>query len=439
VPVEEVMKRTGISWISLGLLCVVLTTTLSGKNAEILKMGAARLDITPDEPVRMAGYSSRKELSTGIHDKLYVRVVAFEQGKNRLVLVSTDSLGFYRGTFPYMMEAIEAQFGLTSEEVILSAIHTHSAPTLTLDAEQVHPNNVRYTEYLQGRILEGIRVAMSDLRLVQVGVGRGSCAAGVNRREERPDGTIVLGRNPKGPHDREVMVVSFQDAGGQPRGLLYNYATHATSLGPANLQISGDLIGIASNLVEGWQQRSAVVAAFVGASGDIDPWYRVLPGFKTADGWVPETELLGRLLAVEVGHVLESIDSYSAGTPLDSMSRIVLLPGKERGKQLVEKGEELPPVPLRLSAARIGDIGILGMDAEVLTEVGLAIKQGSPFSHTFIVTHCNGAQGYLPPKHLYKEGGYEINTSPFAPGAGEIAVKEALNLLYELAMAESRE
>jgi len=77
------------------------------------------------------------------------------------------------------------------------------------------------------------------------------------------------------------------------------------------------------------------------------------------------------------------------------------------------------------------------MDAEVLTEIGLAIKQGSPFAHTLVVTHCNGAQGYLPPKHLYKEGGYEIDTSPFAPGAGEIAVKEALNLLYELAGSES--
>ncbi len=434
------MKTTGILRVSLILFSMVLPTTAHGNDTETLSMGVARLDITPNQPVRLAGYGSRKEMSTGIHDRLYVRVVAFEQGMKRLVLVSTDNLGFYSGTFPYMLDAIKAEFGIAPEEILLSAIHTHSAPTLTLDAEKVHPNNVRYTEFLRGRIIEGIRTAMSDLQPVQVGVGRGSCAAGVNRREERPNGTIVLGRNPSGPHDREVLVMSFQDpGGGRSRGLLYNYATHATSLGGANLQISGDLIGIASDLLESWQQGTTVAAAFVGASGDIDPWYRVLPGFKTENGWIPETELLGRLLAVEVAHVLERIDSYGSGATLDSMSKTLLLPGKKRGTRVVEDGEEIPPVPLRLSAARIGEIGILGIDAEVLTEVGLAIKQGSPFAHTFIVTHCNGAQGYLPPQHLYKEGGYEIETSPFAPGAGEIAVKEALGLLYELAGSQSQQ
>jgi len=364
-------------------------------------------------------------------------VVAFEQGKNRLVLVSTENLGFYSGTFPYMLDAITAEFGIAPEEILLSAIHTHSAPTLTLDAEKVHPNNVRYTEFLRGRIIDAIRTAMSDLRPVSVGVGTGSCAAGVNRREERPNGTIVLGRNPQGPHDKEVLVMGFQGPGGQSRGILFNYATHATSLGGANLQISGDLIGIASDQIERWQQGAALAAAFIGASGDIDPWYRVLPGFKTENGWIPETELLGHLLAVEVAHVAEGIETYRAGATLGSLNKTLSLPGKKRGGRFVDEGEELPPVPLRLSAARIGEIGILGMDAEVLTEIGLAIKQGSPFAHTLIVTHCNGAQGYLPPKHLYKEGGYEIDTSPFAPGAGEIAVKEALNLLYELAGSES--
>ncbi len=431
------MKASGILWVSLILICIVSPTTVNGNDLEILSMGTARLDITPDEPVRLAGYGSRKEMSTGIHDKLYVRVVAFEQGKKRLVLVSTENLGFYSGTYPYMLDAIKAELGIAPEEILLSAIHTHSAPTLTLDAEKVHPNNVRYTEFLQGRIIEAVRTAMGDRRPVSVGVGTGSCAAGVNRREERPNGTIVLGRNPQGPHDKEVLVMSFKETGGKSRGLLYNYATHATSLGGANLQVSGDLIGIASNLLESWQQGSTLAAAFIGASGDIDPWYRVLPGFKTENGWIPETELLGRLLAVEVAHVLEGIDTYRGGATLGSMSRTILLPGKKRGTRFVEEGEELPPVPLRLSAARIGEIGILGIDAEVLTEVGLAIKQGSPFAHTLIVTHCNGAQGYLPPKHLYKEGGYEIDTSPFAPGAGEIAVKEALNLLYDLAGSQS--
>jgi hypothetical protein len=74
----------------------------------------------------------------------------------------------------------------------------------------------------------------------------------------------------------------------------------------------------------------------------------------------------------------------------------------------------------------------VGISAEVLTAVGLRIKQGSPFPYTWVVTHCNGASGYLPPLELYKEGGYEIEASPFAPGAAEVVAKEALQLLYSL-------
>jgi hypothetical protein len=62
----------------------------------------------------------------------------------------------------------------------------------------------------------------------------------------------------------------------------------------------------------------------------------------------------------------------------------------------------------------------------------MAIKAGSPFKHTFVITHCNGAAGYLPPKHLYVEGGYEIKTSPFAPQAAEKVVKQVVTMLHEL-------
>ncbi len=69
---------------------------------------------------------------------------------------------------------------------------------------------------------------------------------------------------------------------------------------------------------------------------------------------------------------------------------------------------------------------------EVLTEIGMAIKAGSPCKHTFVITHCNGSAGYLPPEHLYVEGGYEITSSAFAPQAAEMAVKQAVKMLHEL-------
>ncbi len=75
----------------------------------------------------LSGYSSRKSLSQGVHDPLSARVIAFEQGGKRLVLVSTDLIGFYDGSGEVIRKAIAEACHLQPEELFLAAIHTHSA------------------------------------------------------------------------------------------------------------------------------------------------------------------------------------------------------------------------------------------------------------------------------------------------------------------------
>ena len=74
----------------------------------------------------------------------------------------------------------------------------------------------------------------------------------------------------------------------------------------------------------------------------------------------------------------------------------------------------------------------MGLGAEVLTDVGLAIKRASPFPQTIVITHCNGAADYLPPQHLYVEGGYEVQSSPFASTAADVLVKRVTVMLHAL-------
>lgn len=403
-----------------------------GADPASLQVGVAKLDITPTEPVRLAGYASRTDLSKGIHDPLSLRTVVLKQGGKELVLVSAENLGFYRDTDVFVLDAVKAELGIPADNVFLSTIHTHSAPWLTLDEENEPPPNVRYTHFLKDQIVKAIRQARSELVQVKVGVGYGASAVGVNRREELPDGTVTLGRNPQGVHDQEVIALNFRKTDGQDLLSIFDYATHATSLGPGNFLVSGDLVGIASTMIEGWRQDAPAVA-LIGASGDIDPWYRIMPSFRSENGWISETEMLGRLLAMDVVRALEGIDSYDDAGNLASESSTLSLPGKKRGETAPSSDDPAPDVELRVSAARIGDIGLLGIGGEVLTEVGWAIKQGSPFKTTLVITHCNGSKGYLPPAHRYKEGGYEVETSPFAPAAADLVVKEALRLLHKLA------
>ena len=403
-----------------------------GKNA--LHAGVAKIDITPDKPVKMAGYGARTELSEGVHDPLSVRVIAFENNGKRLILVSSDLIGYSGGTAEHFREILLSELKLQPSELFLSGIHTHGGPILTIDKENGHPNNLEYTKNLGPKLIEVIRKALDKMEPVHVGVGVGYCPVGVNRRELAFDGTgnnsIRLGRNPYGPTDKEVLVMKIAKPDGSTCAAMFDYATHATGMGGKNLVVTGDVLGLSEQFVEKILGDDAIAAAFAGASGNIDPWFRVLPSFNTEPGWIPEPVLLGTFLGEEVVTVFRDMGKVSGGGDIATAFVTLKLPGKPRGQ--VEVTKDCPPTTLAVSAARVGNVAFVGLGAEVLTEIGMAIKAGSPYQHTFVITHCNGSSGYLPPEHLYVEGGYEITSSAFAPQAAEMVVKQAVKMLHEL-------
>jgi hypothetical protein len=413
-------------------LAIVLLLTSSPVFA--LQAGAAKIDITPKKPVKMSGYGARTGLSTGVHDPLSARVIIFKNNGKRLVLVSSDLLGYYGGTAEDMRKAILNEFQLAPSELFLTAIHTHAGPTLTLDKENGHPNNLEYTKQLKGKLIKLIREGLNNFEPVQIGAGVGYSPIGMNRRQlvfdSSGNSSIRLGRNPYGPTDKEVLVVKMTNTDGKTIAALIDYATHATCLGGKNLTISGDVIGLAEQFVEKILGQDVIAAAFAGASGNIDPWYRVLPNFNTEPGWIPEPVLLGTMLGEETVHTFRAIDKLSAGGNIATAFAALDLPGKPRNGTTMKKGT--PPSRFNVSVARVGDIAFVGLSGEVFTQIGMAIKAASPYKHTIIITHCNGAHGYLPPEHLYIEGGYEISSSPFSPKAADIVIKEAVKMLHEL-------
>lgn len=416
-------------------LCLVLTPSLWPVLADELRAGVARIDITPTQPVTLAGYESRKDLSRGVHDPLSARMVAFEQGARHVVLVSIDNLGFYNGTAEPLRKAILEACRLQPSELFLCAIHTHSAPTLTFEVGKGHTNNVEYTKTLQGKLVEVVRSALDRLAPVQIGVGSGSSPVGVNRREVVQDNTgktkIVLGRNPSVTTDREVQVLKLvRPDRNELAAVLFAYATHSTSLGPRNYIVSGDIHGLAAQFVEKYLGADVVAPEFAGASGNIDPWVRVLPDFRTSNDWVPEPVLMGTMLGEEVVRVLERTQDLATNGPIRTILKAVELPGKPRGEG--QASVTNPPTPFNITVGRVGDIAFVGLGGEVFNEIGKAIKTASPFRNTFLFTHCNGAAGYVPTRPSYAEGGYEVQSSSFAPGAGELLAEEAGRLLREL-------
>jgi hypothetical protein len=89
-------------------------------------------------------------------------------------------------------------------------------------------------------------------------------------------------------------------------------------------------------------------------------------------------------------------------------------------------------VPVRFTVLKIGNVVFAGVSGEVFTEIGLQVKQRSPYRHTFFVTHCNGSSGYLVTDAAYGEGGYEAGATRVKSGAERAIVDNLLSMIDEL-------
>ena len=116
----------------------------------------------------------------------------------------------------------------------------------------------------------------------------------------------MLGNNPDDVSDKTVAVIKFETLSGQPLAILSNYAVHGTVLGAGNLQISADLPGATSRLVETHHSDRVVAPWTSGAAGDQDPIYRVGTDFKNVAA-------LGRILGNEVVRVADGIRTSPRG------------------------------------------------------------------------------------------------------------------------------
>jgi hypothetical protein len=95
-------------------------------------------------------------------------------------------------------------------------------------------------------------------------------------------------------------------------------------------------------------------------------------------------------------------------------------------------GESLP---VEVTTMTIGkDVALVFLPGEVFVDLGLAIKQGSPYRTTFVIELSNCVETiYIPTRAAYAGGSYEVTNATGKPGAGEMLVETALALLRESA------
>ncbi|MDQ3702988.1 MAG: hypothetical protein M3442_19005, partial [Chloroflexota bacterium] len=261
----------------------------------ILTAGTARVVITPPVGVHLTGFAGRPP-SIGVHDDLTATALVLGERDgdtgaddlaSRVALVALDLIGLHGETLiPAIKARIAEVTGIASERVFLNCSHTHYGPALAAEREGGDDAAaVAYREALPHHLASVVAMGDDARRPVSLSAGRGAVRVGINRRERKDDGRLVLGQHPDGTLDSEVLVWRFDDASGaapepgaplswvrraaEPVAVVVNYACHAVSLGSSVRLISADFPGVTRTLLE---QIVGGQALFIqGAAGNINP------------------------------------------------------------------------------------------------------------------------------------------------------------------------
>ena len=175
------------------------------------EMGIRRLDVTPPVGTFLAGYAARTEPSTGVYHPLTATVVALNDGKTSLLIVSIEWLGFYDRA-EAVRRVIHEATGVAADHVLLLGTHTHCGPAMRAMDARRHGDGTLSEDYLTDvieRLGDAAAEAMSDRTSVTLSTGSDWCGFAASRRKPDGDGGVLWEPSLDAPHDHEVPVVAY--------------------------------------------------------------------------------------------------------------------------------------------------------------------------------------------------------------------------------------
>lgn len=454
------------------VLVVALLSTLlcSRLSAAEFRAGRAKVVITP--PIgSVMGNSYGNSVSIGVVSDLHAKAVVFELDGVKAALVACDLISLHPPIVRRTRELIASTTGVSPDRVILAATHCHAGPQTHplfygLAGPEAQKLSEAYVADLPRLIAESVRLAESDLQPARIFAGRGhEDTISFNRRALLRDGTVKMNpgrQNPAivratGPIDPEVGVIYIESNTGAPLTTIVNFALHVAIVG--GNRISADYPHTLAQVLARVKGESMLTVFINGMSGNINhlDWSRPQPLSGEA-----EAARVGSILAAAVLKTYSRLEPISP-TSMRAVSRPVAVPtgaapssaelkealgvisrhGKGatflqviRAWRTIDLAEYSPNGTWagEVQAITFGrELALVGYPGDSFVEMGLAIKQNSPFAFTWVAEQSgNGSISYIPNEKAFPEGSYEVESARIAPGGGEVLATAASRLLTEL-------
>ncbi len=428
----------------------------------MFKIGFSKVFMTPPIGTYMAGYAAREGPAIGVLDDLFIRTLYIGLGDKEWVISSLDLTGIDEDFYEDVTKSVEDDLGIPSENIVLSATHTHSGPDTRFYFSD--PDDF-LLKFIKRQILSSVKLAYQDKDNGRIGFIKSLVdKVSVNRR--RPFEGLI---------DPDFHTIYFKRENKNPI-LLNIFSCHPTVLGHINRYFSADFPGVLNKYVEKWE---GILSMFVaGVAGDINPYTPMITingKYKRGKTTHKQVEWMGKILAAEAiknyllsekyGSEIKELNSISYITQLrsqispdiiDEIDRISIL--KQELANAIKLGDKGREQKIRFELWKLrrikrlyeihgsnrvnvhvtilygGDLAIVFLPGEILVEVGLKIKFLSPFKNTVAVGYSNGYIGYVALSQTYDLHGYETTfpATVLMRGEGEKLVESVLKTLYKI-------
>jgi hypothetical protein len=439
---------------AIALSCLVAAASPAAETS--LRVGAAAVALEADDSMVIAGGIGPGK-AAGQEGELRATAVVLGRGQGRVAIVSCDVLFVTRDFVDRALARIEAKTGIKLDFVLVSATHTHHAPSTAV----IHGygRDEMFVKRLEDAIVQS--VCDADANLAAAGDARfffhlgEEKTVGQNSRLLLKDGTIYWvgprddAVRPTGPFDSQLPVLAFRDSRSDKLlALVFNHSTHTIGTRKGAVRSPG-FYGLAAQELEA--QLGGTCCFLEGASGSTHN----LGGVTTAQAAgrikaaVGDALSKAKSLPVErlvsrkrkLTFKVRTFDEAAEEEKVVSYCRKRAPQGAEytagvfremRRALAPEQGKERET---SIQVVLIGDVAIVGVPAEYFTGLGMDIKKRSPFPNTYVAELANDWIGYLPDREAHRLGGYQtwMGYHSYAEiGTGERIADQAVEMLNDL-------
>jgi Concanavalin A-like lectin/glucanases superfamily len=448
----------GCFLVAAGVLLAGWQPAHANPSTPIFRVGAFAMDVTPTNfPVIVnGGFLAVK--ADHANDSLHMRWLVLDDGATRVALGVLDTCLIPREFADEVKKRATQLTGIPSDRIMLSATHTHTAPSLMQALGT--PMDPHYPAFVMPRIVEGLQRAVNNLAPARVGWTVAQAPVHTHTRVwiRRPDrmmtdpfGVVsvrammhpgyqspdVVG--PVGPSDPALTLLAVQSPDGRPIAVLANYSMHYFGSKPVSADYYGVFAEKIGPLIGAKDGFVGIMSQ--GTSGD-QHWmdYSQPKSAITMDAYAGE---LARI-AADAYKTIQFHDrvplvmaekTLRLATRQPDAKRLAWareLMAKMNGRTPKDRSEVYAPEQFwlkdhptreaKLQALRVGDFGIAIWPCEVFAITGLKIKAQSPLQPAMNIELANAEEGYIPPPELHPLGGYntwacrsaglEVNAEP---------------------------